>query len=329
MKKIYLLIILIGFSFLIISFLSSYKEIIMNPAGVSEEQSENSKIVIYAVGDVMLDRGVEYMIEKEGGGDFKFPFLKIAEDLKEADILFGNLEGPISERGIKVGSIYSFRSNPKVVEGLNYVGFDVLSLANNHMFDYGREALEDTMSILKENNIDYIGAGFNDKESFSLNIKKVKNVRIGFMAFTDLGSSNWRAGEENSGMSWIREEDIEKIKEDIRKAKEKVDVLIISLHSGNEYEINPTVFQEEFSQSCIEAGADIILGHHPHVVQKIEKYQNGWIVYSLGNFVFDQFFSEETMKGVLLEIVVINGKINKVNSKEVEISQFYQPYLTE
>ena len=334
MKKIYLSIILTGLGLFVGSFISFYKEIIINPeeifsSSIFGQQSKNSKIIIYAVGDVMLDRGVEYMVEKEGEGDFRFPFLKIAGRLKKADILFGNLEGPVSERGNRVGSIYSFRSDPKAVEGLDYAGFDVLSLANNHMLDYGRDALEDTMNTLKTNNIDYVGAGFNEKESFSLRIKKIKNIKIGFMAFTDLGPSNWRANEENSGMSWVGEEDMGKIEEDVRIAKEKTDILVVSLHSGNEYDSNPTVFQEKFSRSCIDAGADIILGHHPHVVQKVEKYQNGWIAYSLGNFVFDQFFSEETMKGALLEIIIINGKIKEVNSKEVKISQFYQPYLTE
>jgi len=337
MKKIYLSIILTGLGFFISSLILFSKEIVINPeenlVSLAFEQKlqelKNSKITIYAVGDVMLDRGVEYMIEKEGKGDFRFPFLKVAESLEKADILFGNLEGPVSERGNKVGSIYSFRNDPKVVEGLNYAGFDILSLANNHMFDYGRDALEDTMNILEANNINYVGAGFNEREAFSLRTKKIKNIKIGFMAFTDLGPSNWRASEENSGISWVREKDMGKIEGDVRTAKEKTDILIVSLHSGNEYDSNQTVFQEKFSRSCIDAGADIILGHHPHIVQKVEKYKNGWIAYSLGNFVFDQFFSEETMKGTLLEIIIINGKIKEVNSKEIEISQFYQPFLSE
>jgi len=146
------------------------------------ENFDNSEISIFFVGDIMLDRGVEYMINKEGKKDFKFPFLKIADELKKSDILFGNLEGPISDRGIKVGSIYSFRFKPEAINGLLYADFDILSLANNHMFDYQRIALEDTMDILKGNNIDYIGAGFNKEEAFSLKIKQIKNTKIGFLA---------------------------------------------------------------------------------------------------------------------------------------------------
>lgn len=338
MKKIYLLIILTGLGLFVLTFVLFSKEIIINPeSGLSSlvfetrlresKKTEDSKIVVYAVGDIMLDRGVEYMIQTEGEGDFKFPFLKIAQDLKKADILFGNLEGPIAESGIKVGSIYSFRSNPETIEGLNYAGFNILSLANNHMLDYGREALEDTIQNLKDNQIDYVGAGLNEGEAFSMKIKEIKDVKIGFLAYTDLGFQSWRAKENEAGMAWIKQDDIDEIKRNIKEQKEKVDALIVSLHSGDEYQVDPNVFQERFAQACIEAGADVILEHHPHVVQRMERYNNGWVIYSLGNFVFDQFFSPETMKGALLEIIIINGKIEEVNVRQVSISQFYQPYF--
>jgi len=284
------------------------------------------RITVFAVGDIMLDRGVEYMINKEGKGDFKFPFLKIEKDLARADILFGNLEGPVSDKGIKVGSIYSFRMDPKVIEGLDYAGFDILSLANNHMLDYTRAALEDTMNRLEQKKIDYVGAGL-EKEAFSLKIKEVGDTKVGFLAYTDLGSKNWRASENEVGMAWISTEDINKIKEDIKIAKDRTDVLIVSLHSGQEYISEPTDFKKKFSKACIEAGADVVLGHHPHVVQRVERYKEGWIAYSLGNFVFDQSFSKETMEGLLLEIIITNGRIEKVRERKVNISEFFQPTL--
>lgn len=338
MKKIYLLIILAGLGLFVLSFVLFSKEIFINPqSGLSSlvfearfrelKKTENSRIIVYAVGDIMLDRGVEYMIRTQGKGDFRFPFLKITQDLEKADILFGNLEGPIAESGVRVGSIYSFRSDPKVIEGLKYAGFNMLSLANNHMLDYGRTALKETVQNLKDNQIDYVGAGLSEAEAFSLKIKEIKNVKIGFLAYTDLGFQSWRAKENEAGIAWIKEDDIDKIKQDIEEQKRKVDILIVSLHSGEEYQTDPSAFQEKFARASIEAGADVILGHHPHVVQKTERYKNGWVIYSLGNFVFDQFFSPETMKGALLEIIIINGKIEEVNTREVVISQFYQPYL--
>ena len=296
---------------------------------IEEDEIEDPEIILFAVGDIMFDRGVELNIKKNGNGDFRFPFLRIADDLQKADILFGNLEGPVSNQGRNVGSIYSFRADPKVIEGLKYAGFDVLSLANNHMFDYGREALEDTFKRLEEADIDYIGAGLNEQEAYFPLIKEVNGTKIAFLAYTDLGPESWKATEEYSGMAWINEEDMEIIKNDIEKAKQESDILVVSLHSGNEYSIIPSFFQSYFFKACIDAGADIGIGHHPHVVQDIEEYGNGWIAYSLGNFVFDQGFSEETMESCLLRITIKDKKIKEVSSQKIKISDLFQPYISE
>ena len=284
---------------------------------------EKEIVNIILVGDIMLDRGVEYMIEKQGKGDLKFPFLKIAEYFKKADIVFGNLEGIISDKGTKIGSIYSFRVNPKAMEELALTGFNVLSLANNHALDYGKEALEDCFIRLKDSGISYVGAGLNEKEAFSLVVKEVNNTKIGFLAYTDLGPEIWKA-KEDSGIAWIKESDLEKIEKDIQEAKNKVDVLIVSLHSGEEYTQKLTQFQIEFPKMAIEAGADLIVGHHPHVVQPNEKYQQGYIFYSLGNFIFDQSFSKETMGGLLLEVHIKDKKIKEIIQKEVKINNYFQ-----
>lgn len=271
-------------------------------------------VTIMLTGDIMLDRGVEYMIEKQGKGDFRFPFLKIADYLKKADILFGNLEGPISDKGTKVGSIYSFRATPQAIEGLTFAGFDVLSLANNHAFDYGREALEDTVSRLKEMGIEAVGLG-------TPLIKEIKGVKIAFLAYTNSGLPSW-------GIGWADQNNLEEIKKEIEETKKATDILIVSLHAGEEYQKTPDQFQTDFSKAAIDAGADLVIGHHPHVVQKSEKYKDKWIFYSLGNFVFDQSFSGETMKGLSLEVIIENKKIKGINQKEVKINNYFQPTLT-
>ena len=299
----------------------------------TSKSPEQKTISVFLVGDIMLNRGVEYMIETQGAGDFKFPFLEIADELKGAKLLFGNLEGPISDKGSKVGSIYSFRAMPQTIEGLNFAGFDVLSLANNHAFDYGRAALEDTFLRLKNADINYVGGGFNESEAFSPIIKEINGMKIAFLAYTNLGPETWKAGENNSGIAWTNEDNFEKIKKDIKSAKEKADILIVSLHSGEEYLKTPTQFQIDFSKMTIDAGADLVVGHHPHVVQKNEKYpstssgQAGWIFYSLGNFVFDQGFSEETMEGEILEVVIENKEIKEIIPKEIKINNYFQPEI--
>jgi len=321
------LIIVFGIILFINSFLIEPKVIEIVPK-TDEEKANKEEITLMLVGDIMLDRGVEYMVEKYDDGDFKFPFLKIADDLKGAKLLFGNLEGPISDKGTKVGSIYSFRNDPKAIEGLSYAGFDVISLANNHAFDYGREALEDTFLRLKTAGIDYVGAGFNEGEAYGGStpvIKEIEGTKIGFLAYTNLGPEIWKATERNSGIAWINENDFEKIKKDIENAKSQADILIVSLHSGEEYLSELTQFQIEFSKAAIDAGANIVIGHHPHVIQRNEKYKDGWIFYSLGNFVFDQAFSEKTMQGQIVEVLIENGKIKEVIPKEVKINNYFQP----
>ena len=352
MKKILPWLILVIFATLAAAF--SLTEIYRLPKSIDYSEpitsgmresgmKENRTITMTLVGDIMLNRGVEYMVGKEGDGDYSFPFLKIVEDLKGTKLLFGNLEGPISDKGTKVGSIYSFRAEPKVIEGLTFAGFDVISLANNHAFDYGREALEDTFLKLKTAGIDehsfistrrsarvidYVGAGFNQSEAYSPVIKEIQGTKIGFLAYTNLGPETWKATERNSGIAWINENDFEKIKKDIENAKSQADILIVSLHAGEEYAAEPTQFQIEFSKVAIDAGADLVIGHHPHVVQKSEKYKDKWIFYSLGNFVFDQSFSQETMKGEILEILIKDGKINELIPKKIEINNYFQPEIT-
>lgn len=299
------------------------------------QQIKNRKITLIFVGDIMFDRGVEYMVEKYGQSDFKFPFLKIADYLKGADILVGNLEGPISDKGQKVGSIYSFRSNPKAVEGLNFAGFDIVSMSNNHVFDYGREAMEDAFQRLKKAGIDYVGGGFNETEAYSPRIKDIRDTKIAFLSYTNLGSEYWRAQGDKSGISWLEKERMEK---EIKDAKSKADIIVVSLHYGEEYFSEPNDLQVSISRAAIDAGADLVVGHHPHVVQRIEKYKpsseeslllgkEGFIAYSLGNFVFDQAFSEETMTGLLLKVSISHGKITGLFPINVKINQFFQPEL--
>jgi poly-gamma-glutamate synthesis protein (capsule biosynthesis protein) len=284
---------------------------------------ENSPIVLMFVGDIMLDRGVEYIIEKEGG-DFKFPFLKIAAKIKEADILFGNLESVISDKGENVGSIYSFRADPKTIDGLVFAGFDILSVANNHVFDYGRSAMEDSFNRLKSADINYVGGGFNETEASFPVIKNIKGTKIAFLAYNGVGLEYWSAKKDKSGIAWLDEE---KLANDIKLAKGLADLVIVSMHFGEEYQSESNSEQKKLARLAIDSGANLVVGHHPHVAQEIEKYDSGHIAYSLGNFIFDQDFSEETKKGILLKIIVQNKRIIRIISAQTEINQYFQPEI--
>lgn len=284
------------------------------------EDSETINFVF--VGDIMLSRGIDFKMRK--AGDYTFPFLNIASTTRGADIAFGNLEGPISIRGKNQGSIYSFRANPNSVEGLLFAGFDVVSLANNHMWDWGADALTDTLDILKQNNILTIGAGKNETEANSPVFIMKGNQRVVFFAYTNLYPQSLYATGENPGISAFDEEQIIRgIKEDTTPE----DIVIVSLHWGDEYKTESNDFQKGLGRTLIDAGVDMVIGHHPHVVEEVEQYKGGWIVYSLGNFVFDQNFSEETSRGLLLEVTTKSGGVEKFEQKEVKMNKDFQPAL--
>lgn len=281
------------------------------------------EIKIVFVGDVMLSRGVAYQINKNS--DYKYPFLKIADYLSSFDLTIGNLEGPISDKGTNQGSIYSFRADPRVVEGLNHAGFDLVSLANNHIFDWGREALLDTKNILKESDIKGIGAGKDHKTANEPAIFEINKEKLAFLSYTNLYPKSLNATEEQAGIS---DSSIENIIFNIERLKKEGYLVGILMHWGDEYQTKSNISQQKIARGVIDAGADLVVGHHPHVPQEIEQHKDKWIVYSLGNFVFDQNFSKETMRGMAVEVKIKNGQVIGVSPREIVISPTFQPQLT-
>ena len=150
-----------------------------NTNDANDIANNTNAFTLLFVGDIMLSRSVGAVMRKEN--DFAHPFRLVADTLRKADIAFGNLEGPISVRGEKQGSIYSFRADPRVAEGLTLAGFDVLSLANNHSMDWGRDALQDTRTTLEDNDIKPVGAGMDERQA---------NEPVFFCASETTGSPN-------------------------------------------------------------------------------------------------------------------------------------------
>ncbi len=283
-------------------------------------------IELIFIGDVMLDRGVEYMVEKYGQNDFNFPFLNIAEDLKKADLTIANLESQISDQGKDMGSAYSFRAPIEAMQGLLFAGIDIVSLANNHALDYGSQALRDSLNRLIDNNISPVGAG-NEFQAFSPTIKTVGNTKIAFFAYTDQLPLSTRAKNENFGIAVINQNNLSRIKQDIGLAKQLTDIVVVSLHWGVEYATEPNDSQITLAKELVGAGADLIIGHHPHVIQRYEKYQDSYIFYSLGNFIFDQGFSDETLEGIIAKVIIKDKKIETAFSLRVVLNEFFQPSL--
>ncbi len=283
----------------------------------------NSKpITLIFAGDIMLSRAVGQKIQKTK--DSNFPFLKIAETIRSADFAFANLENPISDRGANQGSIYSFRADPETAIGLESAGFDAVSVANNHIWDWGSKALLDTINILNELDIIPLGAGENFESANAPRFFTIHNTRLAFLAFTTLYPKSLEAGTNSIGIS---DPDPENIRHQIAIAKTKADLVIVSLHWGEEYQAHSNQTQQKLAREIIDAGANLVIGHHPHVIQEVEEYHGGYIFYSLGNFVFDQNFSEATRRGALAQIKIKNRRIISAESIPVHINDQFQPEI--
>lgn len=283
----------------------------------------DAPIKLAFTGDIMLSRGVD--AEMQRADDFRFPFLSIADYLRSFDLVFGNLEGPISDRGENQGSIYSFRAEPDSIKGLTYAGFKAVSVANNHIFDWGPLALADTIQILKDNDIDPVGAGRNESEANQPYVADIRGTKIGFLAYTDLYPQSSRAFEADPGLSDFR---ADSILEAVRRLKAKTDIVVVSFHWGVEYATHSNAHQEELAHELVDAGADLVIGTHPHVPEEVERYKNSWIAYSLGNFVFDQGFSKETMGGIIGVAEIKDKHVESFQTVPISMNSKFQPELS-
>jgi len=289
-------------------------------------QTEASPVIVrdttlLFLGDMMFDRGVESSVNKNFGGDFSKLFDNI-EEIKGADILFANLEGPVSDKGNNVGSKFSFEMNPSVFPVIKEAGFDIVSFANNHVGDWNVAAFKDTLARLEAENIPQTGAGLNKAEAEIPIIIERNGIKFGFLGLSDVGPAWMEAGENKPGILLANDPRLPEI---IQNAKNNSDVLIVSIHWGDEYKKIHNTRQENLAKKIIDSGADLIIGHHPHVAQDIGEYKGKPIVYSLGNFIFDQYFSKDTMKGMSFEVTFNGTNIKNTESKTVVLNKKYQP----
>jgi poly-gamma-glutamate synthesis protein (capsule biosynthesis protein) len=277
-------------------------------------------IALVAVGDIMLSRTVDARMDRWGRD---YPFRKTAAFLDSADIAFGNLETPIiAGPPVKSGEM-SFHADPGVEEDLAASGFDVLSLANNHTPNRGEAGLERTEELLKSAGIAFAGAGMGD--DIAPAVIESKGVRFAFLAYTDpaLVPVSYGASDGRRGTVFM---DLGVMIKDVAAARRDADVVIVSMHAGIEYRAKPDSKQVEFAHAAIDAGADLVIGHHPHVVQPIERYKGGLIFYSLGNFIFDQDWSRETLDGLAVRLVFDGASLSRAELFPVSIDES-QPRL--
>ena len=279
-------------------------------------------ITLGFAGDIMLDRGVKAMVKKNLDGEYANLFLK-ADFLKTPDITFANLEGPVSIHGKDRHNLYSFRMDPSVVPVLKAAGIDVVSSANNHIGDWGVEALTDTLKNLRENGIQTCGIGMDKTEAATPAIFAKDGYTVGFLCFTDVGPNDMVATDTKPGILVVGT-DYDAV---VKNAASKVDALIVSFHWGEEYKTIHNARQEDLAKRAIDAGAAMVEGEHPHVAQDIQTYNDSPILYSLGNFIFDQPFSKETTHGLWITASISGKTVSDIVPHTTKLDKNFAPSL--
>ena len=253
-------------------------------------------------GDVMLSRHVGRLAR--AAHDPASPLRDLAPVLRSADIAFVNLEAPFSDRGRLMEHGMIFKAEPEMIAALQTAGIAIVSTANNHARDCGRYGVEFTLSWLSQHGIATVGSAPTAEAAHAGTVIERNGLRFGFLAYTfDQSNGNHRDVDDR-----IATMDIATMQCDVaRLLAEDADVAIVSMHAGTEYRPQPNRQQMEFANGALDAGARVVVGHHPHVTQPWVRWGRGVIFYSLGNLVFDQFQRAETQRGALAE-VVFSGK---------------------
>lgn len=282
----------------------------------SEEIPEpvTEKVSMIIAGDIMLDRNV-YNATKRAG-NYEHPFLLMGPVLEKYDVTIVNLEGPITETpfNMKRAQSMSFTFDPKFTEPLAK-HFDIVSLANNHTHNQGEKGLLTTKKYLTDAGVEFFGDPIN-REGYTGRVFERNGFKIGLIGYHAFGSPESKT--------------IPVIEKQIKEMKLEADYIIVVPHWGPEYRPTGHPSQVAAGHRFIDAGADVVIGGHPHVVQNVEEYKGHKIFYSLGNFIFDQYFSKETMEGMMVAIELTRGTEGVSAAFETvpyKINKESQPFL--
>lgn len=332
---------IMGWSFVIViafgilSLLSSKPQSSRTAQTVQEKVSQASTLtvsgdedspILLAVGNIMLGRYIESTMRKLS--DYTYPFLTVSAFLKSGDVAFASLGTPLVYGKTTSKDSFFFRADPEGAKGLSFAGFDVISLANNQMMNYGDAGLVQTMNELAQLGIRPVGAGKNIDGAHTPVVVQVKGKKIAFYSYDDPNLPPYRGDAATQTSAGVAIMDLTAVKNDVKNALSLADFVVVSMHAGSEYKKEPSQFQKDFAHAAIDAGASVVIGHHPHVIQPVEYYNNGVIFYSLGNFVFDQFFSDDVRTGLVAKIHFEKGQRPAVEFFPVRIDSA-QPRILE
>ncbi len=282
-------------------------------------------ICLIAGGDIMLANWVQEHLTQEGAG---YPFRHINTLLQKADVVFANLEAPFGTGGEPFPKQYTFRVPPRFAAVLPAGNIHLVSIANNHIMDYGATVLKETIAALNHHKVYFAGAGATLTEARRLTTLTVDAMKIGLLAYNLTFPQEFWATDTSAGTCFPYEEFVFN---DIQQARKQVDFLIVSCHWGEELRETPKPYQIRFAHQVIRKGADLVLGHHPHVIQGIELYRGKIIAYSLGNFIFSSY-SKKVKHSMLLEFQIQSDgtyttTVHPLNVDNIEVE--FQPRLLE
>ncbi len=264
-------------------------------------------------GDVMLARIIGHTAREKH--DPALPFRDLAPVMSAADIAFLNLESLFCDQGKPSEAGMVFKAEPEMIAGLKAAGIDVVSTANNHARDRGGYGIEYNLRWLAQNGILAAGTGETAAKAHEGVTLVRRGVRFGFLAYAqDQTNGNYKDHDDR-----ICDMEIPQLQRDIAAMKARADVIVVSMHAGLEYWTKVHPIQTKFAKAAIDAGAKVVAGHHPHVVQPWERYGGGVIFYSLGNLVFDQYDRKQTREGLLAEVVFSGTEIRDIRTLPVEM----------
>lgn len=264
-------------------------------------KQHDSSLKIYFVGDLLLDRGVRKQIELKGVSAL---FENVKSDFSKADAVIANLECPVTTNTTPINKKYIFRAEPEWLKDVRESGITHLIMANNHTCDQGRNGIKETYENLIANNLIPVGYGTNQDNACKPIIIEKEGMKVALFSSVLLTLENWAYLPDSLG---ICQASVEDLKDRIKKFKEvnKDCRIVIILHWGAEFQETPLLEQRQQAEELTDAGADAIIGHHPHVIQQKSIYKGKPIFYSLGNFVFDQKYEAAT-KALMVELIFSN-----------------------
>ncbi|MEX0939785.1 MAG: CapA family protein [Candidatus Babeliales bacterium] len=274
-------------------------------------------VIIGFTGDVMLGRLVNEKLKETSP---TYPWGNILPLLKKTNLNIINLETAITAHTKATPKVFNFRTDPEHVETLKKGNIEVVNLANNHILDFGKEGLYETLNVLEKAHIKYVGAGKNIQEAQKAVIIEKKGIRFGIIGFTD-NEPDWKATAANPGTNYIKVGDIDIVQKVVNNVRSQVDFLIASIHWGPNMREKPTQEFIDFAHQMIDAGIDIIHGHSAHIFQGIEVYKNKLILYDTGDFIDDYMIDPKLRNDIsfFYEVYIEKNALKKLKLTPVYI----------